>query len=445
MAIKRVRYYDQQSLVEPDFTDEQRYHINQRRRINRLFHAFGIADGLQVIRSGNKQVTVTAGFAIDRDGREIVLDADRVLDLSNAGQFPPNGTVFVTASYQETLSDPSTKGAPGNTRVTENAAIAAVTTPPPADGSVIRLCRFVTTDTGDVPGNPNDEIDNAVRVAATSKLGAAAIAESNLAAPLVAKINTAIASVEGIANPGGNIDLVNSGAITINTDAATARIAIGETHSARVDNPHNTTAVQAQAVSTNGATMTGSLVVNGSVGGNTAPVARLHIASSGPAVRITDGAQGVGRTLASDANGSAAWKDTSASFFANPSPLNPLAITATTTPGKLGDFVTFTKAIAESAVEVTLTTRAIAGAFASGASGVNFQIRIDNNPATFATEGFIADAGTAQLIVMFAVFQGLAAGSHTVSVFCRTFTGQATNVVLDPGNAGGRLVVKETF
>jgi hypothetical protein len=129
----------------------------------------------------------------------------------------------------------------------------------------------------------------------------------------------------------------------------------------------------------------------------------------------------------------------------DPSPLNPLAITATTTPGKLGDFVTFTKAIAESAVEVTLTTRAIAGAFASGASGVNFQIRIDNNPATFATEGFIADAGTAQLIVMFAVFQGLAAGSHTVSVFCRTFTGQATNVVLDPGNAGGRLVVKETF
>src|SRR5262245_10015790 len=222
MPIKRVRYYDQQSLVEPDFTDEQRYHVEMRRRINRLFHSFGIADGLQVIRSGSKQVTVKAGLAIDRDGREIVLDADRVLDLSNAGQFPPNGTVFVTAAYGETPSDPSTRGAPGSTRITEGAAVVAVTTPPPTDGSVIRLCRFVMTAAGDVPGNPNDEIDNAVRVAAGSKLGAGSVVDSNLAAPLLAKINTAIASIEGVANPGGNVDLVNAGAIAITTDAANA-------------------------------------------------------------------------------------------------------------------------------------------------------------------------------------------------------------------------------
>ena len=43
------------------------------------------------------------------------------------------------------------------------------------------------------------------------------------------------------------------------------------------------------------------------------------------------------------------------------------------------------------------------------------------------------------------VFQGLAIGNHTVSVFVRTAVGTSTGVLLDPGGFGGRIVVKETF
>ena len=92
---------------------------------------------------------------------------------------------------------------------------------------------------------------------------------------------------------------------------------------------------------------------------------------------------------------------------------------------------------------MTLTSRALAAGF-TGTTGVNFQVRIDNNPPTLGNEVLLTDQAT-QAINMFAVFQGLAAGTHTVSVFVKTFAGTAANVVLDPGNLGGRIVVKETI
>jgi hypothetical protein len=444
MPVTRVHYFDQMSLVESDFSDEQRYHVDVRRRINRLFHSFGIAEGLQVIRSGARQVTVKAGFAIDRDGREIVLETDRVLDLSNAGQFPANTTVFVTAVYQETLSDPSTKGAPGNTRVTESASVSAVTTPPPTDGTVIRLARFVMTGGGDVPGNTNDEIDGGVRQAAGSKIGAGAVAESHLVPSLVTKINAAVASIEGVANPGGNVDIVGAGAIAIDTDVANARVTINEAHSPRTDNPHSTTAAQVQAVSLSGGTMTGALQVNGNLGAGLAPTSRLHVGGAPPVLRIVDGTQAAGRLLASDANGTATWKKRAADYFANTTTVSGGPVTVTSAPTKVADFLTFTKSGADSTIEVTMSGRASGGG-TSGSTGLLFQIRVDNNPPTVGNDAAILDTPSLQFITTFAVFQGLAAGTHTVSVFCRTQGGSSTNVSLDVGNLGGRVIVKETF
>src|SRR5262245_19814851 len=301
MAIKRMRYFDQQFLVDSDFTDEQSYHLAMRRRINKAFHSFGITDGLQVVRTGSRQVTVKAGGGIDRDGREVVLDADQILDLSNANQFPAGATVFVIIVYAEAQTDPSTAtGAPGNTRITESAQVSTVTTAPPTDGSVIRLARFTLSGTGDVPGNLNDELDGGVRQSASSKLAAAAVGESNLAAALLGKINSSIATIEGIGNPGGNIDLANSGTITINGDVANKRVIIGETHSARTDNPHNVTAQQIQALPAAGGTISGNLQVSGNLGIGVAPATRLHISGTAPLLRIADGTQGAGRMLVSD-------------------------------------------------------------------------------------------------------------------------------------------------
>jgi hypothetical protein len=58
----------------------------------------------------------------------------------------------------------------------------------------------------------------------------------------------ALVSVDGVDNPGGDVDLVAKNAITIAPDNNNNRISIGENHSAKKDNPHNVTAAQAGAL-----------------------------------------------------------------------------------------------------------------------------------------------------------------------------------------------------
>jgi hypothetical protein len=173
MAIKRLHYFDQQFLVEADFTDEQKYHLDMRRRLNRLLYTHGIAEGLVVAKSASKAVTVTPGAAIDRGGREMIVEAERVIDLSDTAQFPANATVFIAIAYQEQETDPSTAtGAPGKTRVTEEPTVQAVTTASPTDGTVVRLARFTLDGSASVPGSVNDTFDGEVRQTVQSKAGA---------------------------------------------------------------------------------------------------------------------------------------------------------------------------------------------------------------------------------------------------------------------------------
>ena len=69
---KRLRYFNGQFLEQKDFRDEQDYHIDRQRRHNRLFHTYGIAEGLQVTGAvGTGQVTVETGTALDDEGQQI--------------------------------------------------------------------------------------------------------------------------------------------------------------------------------------------------------------------------------------------------------------------------------------------------------------------------------------------------------------------------------------
>lgn len=55
------------------------------------------------------------------------------------------------------------------------------------------------------------------------------------------------ATLEGVSNPAGNVDIVPGGAITVAGDDTANTITISETHSARTDNPHSVTAAQSGA------------------------------------------------------------------------------------------------------------------------------------------------------------------------------------------------------
>jgi len=65
-TIDRIRYYDGEFLRAFDFDDEQVYHLEMRRRLNRYLHLYGIAQGLDlVVSTDSVGVTLPAGLAID--------------------------------------------------------------------------------------------------------------------------------------------------------------------------------------------------------------------------------------------------------------------------------------------------------------------------------------------------------------------------------------------
>ena len=259
MPIKRLNYFDHQFLVEADFTDQQQYHLDTHRRLARLLSTAGIGEGLEVVKSAAKAVTIRPGAAIDRDGRTMIVEANRVIDLSGA-QFTPGATVFITLTYQEQQTDPSTAtGAPGMTRVTEQPIAQAVIVAPPTDGTVIRLAKFVIDSAGNVPGNVDGVLDGGVRVLIGPKGERGLASIEGVTSPggnvdLVAGPGISITpnqtarnitigasglgSVDGVSSPGGNIDLVGAQAVTITPDVPNKRITIGETHSTLTGNPH---------------------------------------------------------------------------------------------------------------------------------------------------------------------------------------------------------------
>lgn len=103
MAIKRMNYFNGEFLKEDDFKVEQQYHVDMLRAHNRSLHSWGIANGLDIFKIGERKVTIKKGMAIDASGRQIIVEADieeRISDYITAPE------LYVTISYDEVDTDP---------------------------------------------------------------------------------------------------------------------------------------------------------------------------------------------------------------------------------------------------------------------------------------------------------------------------------------------------
>ncbi len=169
--MKRLIYFDKQFLREPDFTDEQAYHLGMRRRLNAVLHTSGVADGLDVVRKSDSEITVASGIAIDTAGREIVLDADQTLDLGT--QLQPNAKVVVAIAYTET-PDPAGEDEGGSSRMTEAAEITVAAAAP--KGSVV-LATFTATGDRKIP---TTALGGDARQIASAKLAPATVGAKEL-------------------------------------------------------------------------------------------------------------------------------------------------------------------------------------------------------------------------------------------------------------------------
>ena len=244
-----------------------------RRRLNGLLYTFGIAEGLEVVKSSSKTVTVRPGVALDRLGQEMILEADHIVDLSNAIAIPADVTVFITLACQEQESDPTTAtGVSGNTHITEQPIVQAVTATPPSDGRVVQLARLTLDASANVPGNVNNAFDGGVRqrISPRGERGPASIDnvsnpggsidlvsgtgivispdQANRRITIAASGAQGLVSVDGVSNPGGNVDLVATQAIAITPNDANNTITIGENHSMQTGNVHGLTAANLQQI-----------------------------------------------------------------------------------------------------------------------------------------------------------------------------------------------------
>lgn len=115
-SIDRIRYYDGEFLRAFDFGDEQTYHIEMRRRLNRYLHLYGIVQGLRLaedIQATVHEVSIQPGMAIDAFGREIYVFAPYTLgdaDIS-ANRIPAGGGNYdVWLRYNKTPATPPSSG-----------------------------------------------------------------------------------------------------------------------------------------------------------------------------------------------------------------------------------------------------------------------------------------------------------------------------------------------
>ena len=126
--------------------------------------------------------------------------------------------------------------------------------------------------------------------------------------------------------------------------------------------------------------------------------------------------------------------------------LNNSSILASTTWTKVGTGThTFTKTRSDTKLEVIVNSRFGAGTFAT-ATAVMFQIRVnDVSTSSISNDTVITTSGATEFLSMYSIFTGVAAGSHTVSVWASTNAGTSSGVLADPGGWGGGILVKETL
>ncbi|BAY29283.1 hypothetical protein NIES2107_11240 [Nostoc carneum NIES-2107] len=113
---KRPRYFAGQYLLEDDFELEQNYHIDRQRRHNRLLHVSGIADGLIVTPGNDLTVKISAGTAIDKNGRQIVWSADmenepvKLQDDNNNNAIANGKYILLIEYFEKELSNSLQEG-----------------------------------------------------------------------------------------------------------------------------------------------------------------------------------------------------------------------------------------------------------------------------------------------------------------------------------------------
>jgi hypothetical protein len=162
---KRVRFFDQQYLVEQDFVDEQAYHLDRSRRLPRALCITGVIDGLVVTADGPSRLTITRGLAIDGQGRQLVLAGDISLPLA---KFAGKERIRLDIGYYELAADRTTGGETGTEARWEERPVVTATLPDAPDSIAVGITHSSDGKTTQVEENIAEPDPSAIRLAEVS-------------------------------------------------------------------------------------------------------------------------------------------------------------------------------------------------------------------------------------------------------------------------------------
>lgn len=83
---KRARYFHGQMLTDRDFREEQIYHNEKRKLLNRMLQGWGVVCGLEIkpTKPASSSIIVKPGMALDCNGNEILITEEQTIDISTA-------------------------------------------------------------------------------------------------------------------------------------------------------------------------------------------------------------------------------------------------------------------------------------------------------------------------------------------------------------------------
>lgn len=291
---QRNNYFYGKLMTVRDFEDEQSYMNEKRHLLNRTVHGFGIVCGLEKAAVASKdgggiEITFqTGGFVLDCCGREIIVPDGVIKKVinektgSNLTKTEVTTPLFLYLKYKpcygemvHAASNPSScdETCCPNRIIEDFEVIASTSTPsaislqcPDLSGAATgeearrEIKKWLETANKSCPECDDAKVffkavksDLSNDPDETGKYISLVFDNKNLSDLLLCHVSDysnphkttalqvgAIVSVDGVGNPGGNVDLAGANAVTITPDIAAKKITIGETHSGATGNPHNT-------------------------------------------------------------------------------------------------------------------------------------------------------------------------------------------------------------